>query len=164
MEGLSEHHESPDHVDPRIYVASLSDYNNGHLHGRWIAAAQAPERIYEEIHQMLATSPTLGAEEWAIHDYEGFAPHEICETEDISTISQIAAEIAQHRSAQDHTITTKGGVFASVTSRERTLLAGRSTISGISTIYPGTCSIGSKLEINDTLDLGKPYKGACADI
>ncbi|MXW76076.1 MAG: antirestriction protein ArdA [Acidimicrobiaceae bacterium] len=92
MEGLPEQHEPLDHVEPRIYVASLSDYNNGHLHGRWIAAAQSPQRIYEEIHQMLATSPTLGAEEWAIHDYEGFAPHEIYETEDISTISQFATQ------------------------------------------------------------------------
>jgi hypothetical protein len=28
---------------PRIYVASLSDYNNGVLHGRWIDASSDPE-------------------------------------------------------------------------------------------------------------------------
>lgn len=113
MEGLPEQHESPDHVEPRIYVASLSDYNNGHLHGRWINAAQSAQRIYEEIHQMLATSTTPGAEEWAIHDYEGFDRHEICETEDISTVCRIAAEITQPLSAQHPALTTDCGLLAS---------------------------------------------------
>ena len=93
MDGQTGQQGSPDSVEPRIYVASLSDYNNGHLHGRWISAAQDPDLIYDEIHQMLATSPSPQAEEWAIHDYEGFTPHDICETEDIPTIARIAMEI-----------------------------------------------------------------------
>ena len=93
MDGQTGQQGSPDSVEPRIYVASLSDYNNGHLHGRWISAAQDPDLIYDEIHQMLATSPSPQAEEWAIHDYEGFTPHDICETEDIPTITRIAMEI-----------------------------------------------------------------------
>lgn len=32
--------ERPQREQPRIYVASLSDYNSGNLHGRWIDAAQ----------------------------------------------------------------------------------------------------------------------------
>ena len=28
--------------EPRIYVACLAAYNNGHLHGAWIDAAQEP--------------------------------------------------------------------------------------------------------------------------
>ena len=97
MDGQTGQQGSPDSVEPRIYVASLSDYNNGHLHGRWISAAQDPDLIYDEIHQMLATSPSPQAEEWAIHDYEGFTPHDICETEDIPTIARIAMEIIQQR-------------------------------------------------------------------
>lgn len=85
--------ESPDPVEPRIYVASLSDYNNGHLHGRWIKAAQPPERIYDEIHQMLATSPSPNTEEWAIHDHEGFDPLPLAETESIDTTSRIAMQL-----------------------------------------------------------------------
>ena len=37
---------------PRIYVASLSDYNNGILHGRWIEAVDDPEAMQDEIDAM----------------------------------------------------------------------------------------------------------------
>ena len=40
-------HQAPQ-IEPKIYVASLSDYNNGHLHGRWINAAQEAAAIQEE--------------------------------------------------------------------------------------------------------------------
>ena len=101
MQGQTARQGPPDSTEPRIYVACLSAYNNGHLHGRWIRAAQDPELIYDEIYQMLATSPSPQAEEWAIHDYEGFTPHDICETEDIPTIARIAMEIIQHRLVPD---------------------------------------------------------------
>lgn len=42
---------------PRIYVASLSDYNAGRLHGEWIDATQELDDIWAEIHAMLAKSP-----------------------------------------------------------------------------------------------------------
>ena len=87
--------EASDPVEPRIYVASLSDYNNGHLHGRWIKAAQTPDRIYDEIHQMLATSPSPSAEEWVIHDHEGVASHDIAANESINTISRLANRFTQ---------------------------------------------------------------------
>ena len=61
-------------VTPRIYVASLADYNNGNLHGRWIDADQDPEEIRAEVAAMLAGSREAVAEDWAIHDYEGFGP------------------------------------------------------------------------------------------
>lgn len=57
---------------PRIYAACLAAYNNGRLHGRWIDATQEPDDIQAEISEMLAASPITDAEEWAIHDYEGF--------------------------------------------------------------------------------------------
>lgn len=57
---------------PRIYAACLAAYNSGRLHGRWIDATQDPEEIQAEISEMLAASPVPDAEEWAIHDYEGF--------------------------------------------------------------------------------------------
>ena len=55
---------------PRIYVASLSDYNAGRLHGRWIDATQSADTIREELSQMLAESQEPIAEEWAIHAYD----------------------------------------------------------------------------------------------
>ncbi len=54
-------------VPPRVYVASLSDYNASRLHGQWIDAAQEPGEI---ITSMLSESRDPGAEEWAIHDFE----------------------------------------------------------------------------------------------
>jgi len=41
---------------PRIYVASLADYNAGRLHGCWIDADQSADAIRDEIAQMLAES------------------------------------------------------------------------------------------------------------
>lgn len=41
---------------PRIYVASLADYNAGNLHGVWIDADQDPDAIHEEIRAMLRAS------------------------------------------------------------------------------------------------------------
>ncbi len=48
---------------PRIYVACLASYNAGRLHGAWIDAHQEPEAITAEVWKMLASSPTLHAEE-----------------------------------------------------------------------------------------------------
>ena len=87
------------HPEPRIYVASLADYNNGRLHGDWIEAAQDPEDLAAEIHSMLRRSPIPGAEEYAIHDYEGFGPLRISEYEGLETISRIATGIATHGEA-----------------------------------------------------------------
>lgn len=88
--------------DYRIYVACLASYNNGVLHGRWIDLGGTDEEtVQEEIAAMLRESPcpnvevdcpecggrklsllpcplcrgkgkVPSAEEWAIHDYEGF--------------------------------------------------------------------------------------------
>lgn len=56
----------------RIYVACLASYNAGILHGRWIDATTNVDEMAAEIADMLKESPVEGAEEWAIHDYEGF--------------------------------------------------------------------------------------------
>lgn len=56
--------------DMHLYVASLSDYNNGHLLGVWIDLDDATERdeIDEAIAEMLRGSKYPVAEEWAVHD------------------------------------------------------------------------------------------------
>lgn len=81
---------------PRIYVACLAAYNNGFLHGAWIDAAQEPWAIYDEVKAMLAASPIAGAEEWAIHDYEGFGGVCIEEYASFDHVSELAAFIAEH--------------------------------------------------------------------
>ncbi|MCZ4119055.1 antirestriction protein ArdA [Streptomyces sp. H39-S7] len=86
---------------PRIYVASLSDYNNGVLHGAWIDADQEPDQIYAEVAAMLATSPVTGkfgevAEEYAIHDYDGFPGElELGEWESFERLHDIAEALSK---------------------------------------------------------------------
>jgi len=81
---------------PRIYVASLADYNAGRLFGSYIDAAQAADEIERDIRGMLARSPTPGAEEWAIHDYQGFGPLRLHETESLEYVAKVAKGIVEH--------------------------------------------------------------------
>ena len=91
-----EKYESSPAETPRIYVASLADYNAGRLHGRWIDANQSADAIREEIAEMLAESEELIAEEWAIHDYENFGDLELHEYAGIDQVAQAAHLIAEH--------------------------------------------------------------------
>ena len=84
---------------PRIYVACLAAYNAGHLHGRWIDASRSTDDIYDEVQVMLAGSPVPGAEEWAIHDYEGFGALRLSEWESFERVASIAAGIDEHGAA-----------------------------------------------------------------
>lgn len=86
---------------PRIYAASLSDYNNGVLHGVWLDADREPEELQADIEAMLAASPTTArygevAEEWAIHDYEQWGLLRLGEYEPVERLTAIAAGIAEH--------------------------------------------------------------------
>jgi len=83
---------------PRVYVACLASYNAGELHGEWIDATDADE-MHEAIAEMLKESPTPSAEEWAIHDYEGFGPIKIGEYEAIEDVAELAALIEEHGEA-----------------------------------------------------------------
>jgi len=80
----------------KIYVADLAAYNNGKLHGVWINAAQDMENIQDEINIMLAQSPIDNAEEWAIHDYEGFETVSLSEHEGLKSANEKALFIEEH--------------------------------------------------------------------
>jgi len=80
----------------RIYAACLAGYNNGILHGAWIDARQDAEGIRQAIADMLGASPEEGAEEYAIHDYEGFEGVRIEEYSSIETICALAEFIGEH--------------------------------------------------------------------
>ncbi len=79
----------------RIYVACLAAYNNGILHGQWIDAAQGIDGIWEDVKSILKSSPIEGAEEWAIHDYEGFGSYKVSEYEGLDSVSEIAEFIEE---------------------------------------------------------------------
>jgi len=89
-------------VVPHIYAASLSDYNAGRLHGTWIDADQDVDDLGADIQAMLEASPEPLAEEWAIHDYEGFGPLPLSEYEALDTISRLGRGIAEHGMAFAH--------------------------------------------------------------
>ncbi|HWJ98262.1 MAG TPA: antirestriction protein ArdA [Acidimicrobiales bacterium] len=90
---------------PRVYVASLSDYNAGVLHGAWLNADQPVEDLEDGINTMLAASPTTRrygdrAEEWAIHDHEGFGPDiALGEYESLERVSRLARGLIEHGDA-----------------------------------------------------------------
>jgi len=81
---------------PRIYVASLADYNVGRLHGIWLDANRDHGELQADVRDMLADSPEPGAEEYAIHDYEGFGDARLAEYDSLELVSRIACGIAAH--------------------------------------------------------------------
>lgn len=80
----------------KIYVACLASYNNGILHGAWINALQEADDVMEEVQAMLAASPIRDAEEWAIHDYEGFKGISLSEYEGFERVAELASFIEEH--------------------------------------------------------------------
>lgn len=95
---------------PKIYVACLASYTNGILHGEWIDAAQDPEILMEEItEKVIETSPIPDAEEWAIHDYEGFEGMNLHEYEDLHYVSKLALAIEEYGEAFAVYVANLGG-------------------------------------------------------
>lgn len=73
----------------KIYVASLSDYNAGRLHGCWIDCdGKSAYDLHAEVNDMLAASPTVDAEEWAIYDYE--SPVTLSESTSLRHVAELA--------------------------------------------------------------------------
>lgn len=86
----------------RIYVACLAAYNNSWLHGSWIdIEGKNSEEVYAEIQSMLATSPEKDAEEWAIHNHEGFDGLDVTESHDIEALCDYVDAITTSTYPQD---------------------------------------------------------------
>jgi antirestriction protein len=86
-----------DTVTPRIHIACLAAYNNGILHGIWIPANEGTDTIHVTIYNVLKTSPIPNAEEWAIHDYEGFGDLRIPENCSVEQVAAMANLITEHQ-------------------------------------------------------------------
>jgi antirestriction protein len=84
---------------PKVWIASLSDYNAGDLHGAWVSADQEPEEIWEGINEVLGSSRQPRAEEWAVFDYEGFGPMRLSEYEGVEQLSRLGRGIGAHGEA-----------------------------------------------------------------
>ena len=82
---------------PSVYVASLSDYNAGRLHGTWLDPAQDLEDVRQAVSEMLRRSRTPGAEEYAIHDFSGFGRHvEMGEYTPLDRVHALALGMKEH--------------------------------------------------------------------
>jgi len=93
----------------RIYVADLSAYNGGRLHGVWINACDELEDIQDQINAMLKSSPEGDAEEYAIHDYEGFGACGVGEYECIEAVRAKAEFISEYPETAGELLNHFGG-------------------------------------------------------
>ena len=82
--------------DIRIYVADLAAYNAGKLHGVWVDATDDIEDMQAQVNAMLAKSPEGFAEEYAIHDYEGFGAYRLSEYAGLEAAHEIACFIEEY--------------------------------------------------------------------
>jgi len=88
---------------PKVWVASLSDYNDGVLHGKWVNAVDADE-LWEGIAEVLASSPTAAktgqvAEEHGFFDQENFGGFSVPEYTDVESVVAVGAAIEEHGAA-----------------------------------------------------------------
>ena len=83
---------------PSIYVACLSSYNNGVLHGVHIDLEDGIEEdeVWDQVKAMLAKSKYPPAEEWAIHDHEGFEGIRVWEYDRFERVLVWAEGIRKH--------------------------------------------------------------------
>ncbi|MEO0643292.1 MAG: antirestriction protein ArdA [Pseudomonadota bacterium] len=87
--------DDPDTGGPRILVRCLAAYNSGRLHGVMVDATLGEDHIWEKVRAMLAASPEPGAEEWAIHDYEGFEGATLSEYASFESVCALAEFITE---------------------------------------------------------------------
>lgn len=98
--------------NPRIYVACLAAYNAGRLHGVWIDVGDDAWTIWEAVSAMLRSSPVVGAEEWAIHDHEGFGGAQVGESADFEGLVELAAFLQEHEELGAAVLAHFGGDLA----------------------------------------------------
>ncbi|MDO3384469.1 antirestriction protein ArdA [Gilvimarinus sp. SDUM040013] len=82
--------------DIKIYVSDLAAYNSGIHHGAWIDATQDLDDIQSQVSELLACSPVADAEEYAIHDYEGYRSYQISQYTGLKEAQEVAVFIGEH--------------------------------------------------------------------
>lgn len=89
-------HERQEQHNPRVWIGSLADYNNGMLHGDWVDAAVDDEELIAAAQRILATSELSDAEEYAIFDYDDFGDFKVEQYEQLSLVAKVARGIQEH--------------------------------------------------------------------
>jgi len=151
----------------RIYVACLAAYNSGILHGAWIDATQGIDSIEKDVEAMLKASPVEDAEEWAIHDYEGFSGASLSEYSSFETVVELAdfinevgelggelvAYFGSVESAQESYNDHYAGEYSSVADFAQQITEETSNIPKNLEYYIDYERMARDLEINDVLAL-----------
>lgn len=91
--------ERQEQRNPRVWIGSLADYNNGTLHGDWVNAAVDDEELIAAAQRILATSEEPDAEEYAIFDYDDFGDFKVEQYEQLSLVARVARGIQEHGDA-----------------------------------------------------------------
>lgn len=92
------------HPAPEIYVACLSAYAAGKLHGEWIEVDKNLEELEAAIALVIKSSPEVDAEEWAVHDTEGWYGLSIDEHPDLEQLVEWSKLIQEHGAAVSYFI------------------------------------------------------------
>ena len=101
-----------------IYVASLADYVAGRHHGIHIelGAHVDIDEVHEAVDAMLASSPAATvyheierAEEYEIHDFEGFLGYKVSQNSSLETVVAVASAIDEHGAAMAEWLALAGG-------------------------------------------------------
>lgn len=83
----------------RMFVRPLASYVAGDLFGEWIGCDCDAETMRDAIEAVLAQRP--GAEEWAVHDWEGFGEIKLGEHPDLDTVAEVAEALDEHGEAYE---------------------------------------------------------------
>jgi len=81
---------------PKIYIADLAAYNDAILYGVWIDATKSLEELQQAVECLLDDSPIMNAEEFAIHDYEGFNGYSVSEHQSLESVHFVACFIQEY--------------------------------------------------------------------
>jgi antirestriction protein len=96
--------ETAPQLQPRIWLASVTDHEWGIKHGAWVSANQAVSGIRADLDRMLAHSP-IGRRNgkpvsaWAIFGSADFGSYQVGHHDSLHWLSQIGHGIAQHGTA-----------------------------------------------------------------
>lgn len=94
-----EREKGPARLNPRIWIASLADYNAGRLHGDWIDAAVDTDDLHAAAQAILTSSHAPNAEEFAIFDSDEFGNYRVQEYETLEHVAAVARGIRDHGEA-----------------------------------------------------------------
>ena len=83
-------------LQPKVWIGSWADYNEGRLHGDWCDAAVGTETLWADVQAILATSRDPTAEDFGIFDHEGFGGYQPGESDPLEHVALVARGIAEH--------------------------------------------------------------------